>query len=306
MDTIISIIVPIYNAEKFLASCIDSILSQTFKNFELLLIDDGSQDSSLSICQKYQQNDNRITVFHKNNEGVTAARKYGVEKAKGEYISFVDADDIIPENSLALLYKEHDNADMVIGNFIEVMPHYSKKNKLYSPQVGRFNGIDYISLQLENKLYHAPWGKIIRKNCFNDDIFTTPRDIFRGEDLIMNIKLGLNIKDIKIVNTIVYYYMIRPSSCMQSRKPTLEYEKMFDLPIIQLDFVIRNGHTFKRNAVYLKKARGMMLNYLIEHHIEDIEQIKEIVIDDYHFSENDSNDNHWVFIKDEKMKYIKK
>ena len=80
---------------------------------------------------------------------------------------------------------------------------------------------------------------------------------------------------------------------------------MFDLPIIQLDFVIRNGHTFKRNAVYLKKARGMMLNYLIEHHIEDIEQIKEIVIDDYHFSENDSNDNHWVFIKDEKMKYIK-
>ena len=82
MDEIISIIVPIYNAEKFLASCIDSILSQTFKNFELLLIDDGSQDSSLSICQRYQQNDNRITVFHKSNEGVTAARKYGVEKAK--------------------------------------------------------------------------------------------------------------------------------------------------------------------------------------------------------------------------------
>ena len=81
---------------------------------------------------------------------------------------------------------------------------------------------------------------------------------------------------------------------------------MFDLPIIQLDFVIRNGHTFKRNAVYLKKARGMMLNYLIEHHIEDIEQIKEIVIDDYHFSEDDSNDDHWVFIKDEKMRYIKK
>ena len=87
---------------------------------------------------------------------------------------------------------------------------------------------------------------------------------------------------------------------------TKEYERIFDLPIIQLDFVIRNGHTFKRNAVYLKKARGMMLNYLIEHHIEDIEQIKEIVIDDYHFSEDDSNDDHWVFIKNEKMKYIKK
>ena len=108
------------------------------------------------------------------------------------------------------------------------MPHCSKKNKLYTPQVGRLNGIDYIGLQLENKLYHAPWGKIIRRDCFNDDIFTTPRDIFRGEDLIMNIKIGLNIEDIKIVNTIVYHYMIRASSCMQSRKPTLEYEKMFD------------------------------------------------------------------------------
>ena len=72
---------------------------------------------------------------------------------------------------------------MIIGNFIEVMPHCSKKNKLYTPQVGRLNGIDYIGLQLENKLYHAPWGKIIRRDCFNDDIFTTPRDIFRGEDL---------------------------------------------------------------------------------------------------------------------------
>ena len=87
---------------------------------------------------------------------------------------------------------------------------------------------------------------------------------------------------------------------------TKEYEKMISHKMIQLDFVIRSGHTFKRNAVYLKKARGRMLNYLIEHCIEDIEKIKEIVIDDYHFSENDSNDDHWVFIKDEKMKYIKK
>ena len=129
MDEIISIIVPIYNAEKFSGIMYrQHTFPNLSKNFELLLIDDGSQDSSLSICQRYQQNDNRITVFHKSNEGVTAARKYGVEKAKGEYICFVDADDIIPKNSLALLYKEHDNADMIIGNFIEVMPHCSKKN----------------------------------------------------------------------------------------------------------------------------------------------------------------------------------
>lgn len=262
MDTIISIIVPIYNAEKFLASCIDSILSQTFKNFELLLVDDGSQDSSLSICQSYQQNDNRIAVFHKSNEGVTAARKYGVEKAKGEYICFVDADDIIPENSLALLYKVHDNTDMVVGNYIEVMPHSSKKNRLYQIQTGQLNGIDYIGLQLENKLYHAPWGKLIRKKCFNDDIFSTPQDIFRGEDLIMNIKLGLNIENVKITDTIVYHYMIRPSSCMQSRKPTLEYEKMFDQFLMLI--LKKNGLEAKLKKAILSQRIDALTGLLTE------------------------------------------
>ena len=131
--------------------------------------------------------------------------------------------------------------------------------------------------------------------------------IFRKENTDKALKYGIyrHLPTYeKIIRNLVSFYLKNEDVILSLS--TKEYEKMFDLPIIQLDFVIRNGHTFKRNAVYLKKARGMMLNYLIEHHIEDIKQIKEIVIDDYHFSENDSNDDHWVFIKNEKMKYIKK
>lgn len=95
--TQISIIVPVYNAEKFLVRCIDSILAQKYKNFELLLIDDGSKDSSGHICDLYAEKDARIRVFHKENGGVSSARNLGLEKAKGEWITFCDSDDYVKD-----------------------------------------------------------------------------------------------------------------------------------------------------------------------------------------------------------------
>lgn len=262
MKPAISVIVPIYNAELFLSACIDSILSQTFKNFELLLIDDGSQDSSLIICEKYQQNDSRITVIHKSNEGVTATRKLGVEKASGEYICFIDADDIVPENSLSTLYNEHEGADMVIGNYEERDELNSIRPNINKVQVNQLDGLEYIRLQLENKLYHAPWGKIIRKACFNNQTFDIPRSIFRGEDLIMNVRLGLNMKNIRILKATVYHYIVRPSSCMQTRKPTLEYEKIFDKHLMQP--LIEKQLEDKLKASILSQRMGSLIGLLLE------------------------------------------
>ena len=93
----ISIIVPVYNAEKYLNRCIDSILKQTFTDLEIILVDDGSTDDSLKICEEYQKQDDRIIVIHKDNGGSTSARKAGVRIAKGAYIAFVDSDDWIDE-----------------------------------------------------------------------------------------------------------------------------------------------------------------------------------------------------------------
>lgn len=104
----ISVIVPVYKAEKYLHRCVDSILAQTYTNFELILVDDGSPDNSGAICDEYAVKDSRVRVFHKKNGGVTAARADGVNISKGEWITFVDADDTIPIEALSTLYKNVD------------------------------------------------------------------------------------------------------------------------------------------------------------------------------------------------------
>ena len=111
----ISIIVPVYNTETYLRRCIDSILAQTFTDFELLLIDDGSTDGSGAICDEYAQKDSRVRVFHKENTGVSATRNLGIEKSKGEYLIFIDSDDYwIDNNSLEQLYVTATNNDLDI------------------------------------------------------------------------------------------------------------------------------------------------------------------------------------------------
>ena len=170
--------------------------------------------------------------------------------------------------------------------------------------INLFNGVVFKQLDLKN-YQKEEWDYLDKHLLINSPLY----GILRYNDAVNYHRLEMKHK-LNEINLYQYWYKelndyLKNEDVILSLS-TKEYEKMFDLPIIQLDFVIRNGHTFKRNAVYLKKARGMILNYLIEHHIEDIEQIKEIVIDDYHFSEDDSNDDHWVFIKNEKMKYIKK
>ncbi len=102
-NTLISVIVPVYNAEKYLRECIESILSQTYTHFELLLINDGSKDSSPQVCNEYASRDERIRVFHQENAGVSAARNKGLDNAQGEYICFVDADDTVNEDFISLM-----------------------------------------------------------------------------------------------------------------------------------------------------------------------------------------------------------
>ena len=122
-NPLITIIVPVYNSEKTLHRCVDSILDQTYQNFEILLINDGSKDHSGDICDEYAKSDTRVRVFHKENKGVSAARNTGLDNAKGAWVSFVDSDDWISSEYLNVLYKEAivTNADVVTCDFFEVV-----------------------------------------------------------------------------------------------------------------------------------------------------------------------------------------
>ena len=171
----ISVIVPVYNVEKYLEKCIDSILSQTFKNFEIILVDDGSTDSCGIICDEYERLDNRVKVIHKINGGLSSARNSGLEIASGEYVAFVDSDDWIDKNMYQELYNEakKNNADIVQCKFIKA------KDENVSIYNNEFNEVEVIgNLDALCNLYNercietvVTWNKLYKRYLFNDIVF---------------------------------------------------------------------------------------------------------------------------------------
>lgn len=118
MEQKVSIIVPVYNVEKYLKRCVDSIIEQSYKNLEIILVDDGSKDNSFSICKEYESKDSRVRIFHKENEGLGLTRNYGIEKSTGEYITFVDSDDYLTLDAVETMVEKAavTNADVVVAN----------------------------------------------------------------------------------------------------------------------------------------------------------------------------------------------
>lgn len=210
----LSVIVPVYNTEKYLACCIDSILVQTLTDFELLLINDGSTDKSGEICNAYAQKDSRIRVFHQKNNGVSNARCKGVENANGEYITFVDADDKLYENSLETLMK-----NMSID--IDIVSSGAPNDETVSSET-------FIKYILTGKAYSSIWGRLFKKSLFTSYVADIQKSILIGEDQLMNIKLVLG-RDVKIkcIKENVYVYRSNPDSVTNTKRFTLEYEEFY-------------------------------------------------------------------------------
>lgn len=251
MNIKISIIVPIYNAEQYLPCCIDSILDQTFTDFELLLINDGSTDSSGRICDEYTQKDNRIRVFHQKNGGAMSARALGVKHSRSNgYITFVDADDKLPIVALEILAKYcSDTYDIIIGRTDD-------KSFLTSELTKEENCSCAIS---ETIVKSAPWGRLIKRNLFDDRIFDIPREIVVGEDMLMNIRLAFkNQKPVKLINEKVYIYSSdNKDSIMHTFKPTIEYEEMFSkYRLLSIPTEFRERYL---NEIILSQVNGIIV-----------------------------------------------
>ena len=170
----VSLVIPIYNAEKYIQQCIRSILNQSYSDLEIILVDDGSYDSSAFLCRELAKEDIQIKYYYQQNKGVTSARKKGVELASGEYVTFVDADDTIEKDFLKYLVdKITEGFDMVIcGTSFE----------------GEMNGDTFVSAILESKLPVTIWGRLMKKEILSDEVFNISRDLPIGEDVIMNIQ----------------------------------------------------------------------------------------------------------------------
>lgn len=218
MNPIISVIVPVYNGEQYLRECIDSILCQSFYDLELILVNDGSFDSSGIICDDYAAKDKRVRVIHKNNEGINATRRRGVMEAQGEWIAFCDNDDSMPLNALESLFGLSEGTDLVIG-FPDI-PNYRYELTLEECRK------NIITAKL---LPPSPWGKLYRKGLLTEDVFDFPREIDGEEDMIMNVRLMFKIKRVPhICFKKVYNFRRNPTSVSHTKRGSLDHEQTFD------------------------------------------------------------------------------
>lgn len=175
---LISVIVPVFNAEKTLRQCVDSVLGQDNRDFELLLIDDGSKDSSPTICDEVAAKNNRVKIFHKKNGGVSSARNLGIDNAQGEWITFIDADDYITEgcfNGVA----EHDE-DILIKEYKKFYNTGVVAGKAAYELLGMTVFSDFISQFVTDSLLRCPWAKFYKRSLIGDLRFLTDMKI--GED----------------------------------------------------------------------------------------------------------------------------
>lgn len=216
----VSVIVPVYKAEAYLHRCVDSLLAQTFTDFELLLIDDGTPDRSGMICDEYAIKDARVRVFHKENGGVSSARQLGLDKALGEYVIHADPDDWVESNMLEELYNEakKENADMVICDFFN---EYKDGKQYYVHQLlPSLDSQAVLQQLLSMKLHGSCWNKLVRRTCFITWSIRFPESIHIWEDLWVNCLLCNHDIHISYLNKALYHYdrVINPESIVRRIK----------------------------------------------------------------------------------------
>lgn len=215
----ISVVVPVYKVEPYLQECIDSILAQSFSDFELILVNDGSPDSCGAICDQNAARDSRIRVYHQKNQGVTRARAKGVSCARGEFITFVDSDDTLPPNALETLKASADsNTDVVIGKY-EGAP---------CPPAGKLSLEDFRKqMAIMQGIIVGPFAKLFRRSLFSTEIFDLPPELKVGEDAVMNIRLAYRASgDIRSVDAVVYVYRDNEESVMHTHKCSPESDML--------------------------------------------------------------------------------
>ena len=200
----ISIIIPVYNAEKYLNRCLDSILKQTYKNIEIILVDDGSKDSSPQICDEYAKLDNRIIVIHKENSGVSEARNSGLDVSSGDYVAFVDSDDYVEENFIQDMLKP--NFDLIVSGYkdINCVVNQSKCVKIVNKEYHNNSKEFYIDAFI-NECFNSVWNKLYSKKLIKDLRFDKNFQI--GEDAIFNLQAILKAEHIIAIDKVNYNYM---------------------------------------------------------------------------------------------------
>ncbi|MEL4106493.1 glycosyltransferase family 2 protein [Oscillospiraceae bacterium WX1] len=234
----ISIIVPVYNGEKYLDQCLFSILRQTYRDIEILLVDDGSKDASLDICRRYEKADHRVRVIHRDNGGVSAARNAGLDNAAGQYIQFVDADDYLEPDYCRTLVGtiEESGCDMAVSAFNNVYEQPGGELKtvpINLPIAGCFETADYVRqfdvLQCYSPFIGGVWNKMYRREALQASGVRFREDISLHEDSIFNFTFYRYTASICVVNQCLYNYFHELGNTSLSRQKHRDLHRLTHL-----------------------------------------------------------------------------
>lgn len=279
METI-SVVIPVYNAEKTLSTCVEAILEQTYGDLELILVDDGSGDGSGALCDRIAATDSRVRVFHQMNQGVSAARNLGLAKANGEYITFLDADDIVPANYLEILCETCQNADIAICDVVSLCGEIELTR--FTHQEGLLNQSEALELLLtRRKINSGPCAKLYRRSIVEGLKFP-PLKAY--EDILFVRDAFCRAEQIAVTDRTEYRYIQNPEGAMSSfgkapsadivrasesllefigKRPDLS-PKTFYITASHVMQYVQNAVTNPNGGEFLHHARAFYRRYILQ------------------------------------------
>ncbi|CAK7071651.1 MAG: hypothetical protein BACD_03382 [Bacteroides rodentium] len=260
MQTIqISVIIPIFNADKYISYCIESILRQTFKAFQILLIDDGSTDHSLDICNNYANKDNRLKIFHKENEGVSVARQYGLDRVDTPYFIFCDSDDYVEPDYLEKLYNAitTNSADMAICKYKEEYNTHTACPELPETDI---NGL--IHNFLNDKVWGITWNKLYRTDIIKQHKISFIPGLQMWEDLAFTIDYLLHIQKVVFVQKPLYHYvMYNTNSITRHENFKKKNDRIIAIRHIEQSMISANQEKVFHNSLIEDKYHIISVTY---------------------------------------------
>ena len=242
----ISIVIPVYNSENKIKKCLNSIINQSYKDFEIIIVNDGSTDGTINICNKYKEFDNRIFIINQKNMGVGKARKVGITKSTGDYITFVDADDWLSRNSLEIMVSEinRTNSDIIQFAHTNVYKWLRVKKEIADITINYHELKENYIIDLlggcNRTIKPSVWAKVYRTSIIKNAVLNIKEDLRIGEDIYLNLLAftNKNVHKISLLNKSVYYYKVGVG--LMSNLPLNYLNEYNKLKKIQYKFIIEN------------------------------------------------------------------